>query len=189
MYIIAAIKRYLQEKNAELLAQQQAQIDYQVQLNLQRFKKVMIDALYDFPKLYNVKQSLSKVSIKTELVQNNVVKLSIPKELATTQLRSLQCIEFKQELAERLQHLRAEAELTWQEFLRTYEEEHRELSMEAYSLQSDVKLREFERNKKLDKIALEQNIGARFWQYEIQRVTDSVDSLYIDVYVAVCITG
>lgn len=175
------IKKFIEEKNKKALEEQQRQQEQQERRILTICTNEFLEALKDTPDEFNIKKSLSSVSLTVKFYKNNFFVIRIPKADSMQELRPPQQIALGKELQERINHLRSEAELMVQEFHRQTEYEHNIISEKCYYSGNNKELMEFESQARINEQQLYQAIHFRFWKYGIEKVWDSANSLYITV--------
>lgn len=175
------IKEFIEEKNKKALEEQLRQQEQQERRILTKCSNEFVEALKDTPDEFNIKKSLSAVSLTVKFYKNNFFVIRIPKADSMQELRPPQKVALGKELQERINHLRSEAELMVQEFRRQTDFEHNIISEKCYYSGNNKEVMEFESQARINEQQLYQAIHFRFWKYGIEKVWDSANSLYITV--------
>lgn len=181
------IHTYIEEKNKKALEEQRIQIEHCIRYIETTCSKEFVDVLKDMPAEYNIKVSLSPVSIPVKFLGNNIYEVRIPKADFSKRLRPAQMIALRNELKGRIEFLNSEAEGMLEEFLRQNETEYNLLCEKCYYSGNNREIIEFNQEFQVKKQQMYASIHFRFWFYDIKLVSDEANSLYISLQVSISI--
>lgn len=181
MQMKLAIERYVAEKDRQEHEKALIERERHIRHIETHCRKEFLEVLQDMPSEYNIKTSLSSVSIPVDYVEGGfgIYQVKIPKMDYTKALRPAQRIALQDELNARIKFLKGEAQIMMDEFLRQNEEKYNLLCENAYYSGDDRELLEFQQKYYDRARQMYSSIHYRFWSYDVELVEDESDSLYI----------